>query len=46
MSTSKVDYDHRSIRTEYPYMIEKMTSITIVLDDGVKLAATLWMPQS
>jgi predicted acyl esterase len=35
-----------SIRNEYPYIVEKLSSITIVLDDGVKLAATIWMPIS
>ena len=37
---------NRRIRTEYPYLIEKHTAITIVLDDNVKLAATLWLPKS
>jgi hypothetical protein len=37
---------NRIIRTEYPYFIEKYSSITIILNDNIKLAATLWMPKS
>ncbi|CAF3562233.1 unnamed protein product [Adineta steineri] len=37
---------NRSIRTEYPYIIEKFSSITVLLNDGIKLAATIWMPKN
>jgi hypothetical protein len=41
-----MDENCRSIRNEYPYIIEKCSRITIVVDDNIKLAATIWMPQS
>ncbi len=46
MATSSNDDSHRRIRTEYPYFIEKYSSVTIILDDNIKLAATLWIPKS
>jgi hypothetical protein len=36
----------RSIRSEYPYIVEKLSSITITLHNNLKLAATIWMPKS
>ncbi len=36
----------RSILHEYPYIIEKCSRITIIVDANVKLAGTIWMPQS
>lgn len=36
----------RNIRYEYPYLVEKWSSVTITLDDNIKLAANIWMPKS
>jgi hypothetical protein len=35
-----------SIRKIYPYLIEKYSSVTIEIEDNIKLSATIWMPQS
>jgi predicted acyl esterase len=45
MTSSNVDH-HRFVRTEFDYVVEKLTQVTIPLDDNVKLAATIWMPTS
>ncbi|CAF5051668.1 unnamed protein product, partial [Rotaria sp. Silwood1] len=45
MRSSNVDDCDPSIRNEYPYIIEKYSSITIELEDNIKLAATIWMPK-
>ena len=45
MTISYSNDSNRRIRNEYPYFIEKISTITIVLDDNIKLAATLWMPK-
>lgn len=34
----------RSICTTFPYRTEKNTKITIELSNGIKLAATAWIP--
>ena len=36
----------RSIRKQFPYVVEKKTEITIELSDRIKLAATAWIPKS
>ncbi|CAF4835932.1 unnamed protein product [Rotaria sp. Silwood1] len=46
MRSSNVDDCDPSIRNEYPYIIEKYSSITIELEDNIKLAATIWMPKN
>ncbi|CAF1540933.1 unnamed protein product, partial [Didymodactylos carnosus] len=33
-----------SIRTEFPYDVQKFSQVSIPLLDNVKLAATLWVP--
>ena len=45
-STTKPLKENRSIRTDFPYTIDKLTTVTIVLDDGIQLAANIWMPKS
>ncbi|CAF5007338.1 unnamed protein product, partial [Rotaria sp. Silwood1] len=35
---------HRRIRSEFPYKVEKLTQISIAVDDNIQLAATIWMP--
>jgi hypothetical protein len=45
MSLSGED-SHRRIRSEFPYLVEKCSTVTIVLDDNIKLAGTLWIPKS
>lgn len=34
------------IRVDFPYDIEKLSNISIVVDENIKLAATIWMPKS
>jgi hypothetical protein len=46
MDSSIVDGCNPSIRTEYPYLIEKCSTVTIEIEDNIKLAATIWMPKS
>lgn len=38
--------DDPQIRTEFPYDVQKFTQVTIILQDNIKLAATLWIPKS
>ena len=37
---------HRTIRSEFPYEVEKLREISIPVDNHIKLAATIWMPKS
>ena len=47
MSSSESDEDfHPRIRNEFPYDVQKFPQVTIVLEDNIKLAATLWIPTS
>jgi hypothetical protein len=45
MNSSEEDCN-RTIRVDYPYLVEKCSSVTIIIDDNIKLAATIWMPKS
>lgn len=45
MNSSEEDCN-RKIRVDYPYLVEKWSSVTIIIDDNIKLAATIWMPKS
>ena len=37
---------HRTIRSEFPYGVEKLREMSILVDNHIKLAATIWMPKS
>ncbi|CAF0802533.1 unnamed protein product [Adineta ricciae] len=45
-STAKTLKENCSIRTDFPYELDKLTTVTIILDDGIQLAANIWMPKS
>ena len=46
MQSSHEKEFHRIIRTQFPYKVEKLTQVSIPVDHNIKLAATIWMPQS
>ncbi|CAF2658716.1 unnamed protein product [Rotaria sp. Silwood2] len=37
---------NRRIGSEFPYKVEKLTQVSIAVDDNIQLAATIWMPQN
>ncbi|CAF3607308.1 unnamed protein product [Rotaria sp. Silwood1] len=45
MKPSKKDVNRR-IRSEFPYKVEKLTQVSIAVDDNIQLAATIWMPRN